>query len=133
MPNNTSTEICRDISYLAADFQPKVLAVISDVNGNLKKRGLSDKLRLAVFETKRSSARQEMLFKQGRTKTHNSKHEEEPCKAADVVFQKYNQRTNNWEWFWPMSGSWEWKLVDSSAAAHNIKRISWDAPHLQAE
>ena len=127
----TGTGICRDLKYVDIEFQPKVLAVLADVNDALAKKGLSAKIRLAIFETQRSEARQKILFRDGYSKTLKSKHMESPCKATDVVFQRYTSKTGKWEWYWPALDSWEWDLVDSSAKAHNIDRIAWDAPHLE--
>lgn len=128
----TGSGICRDLQYVDEAFQPKVLAVLSDVNGNLTAKGLDKSIRLAIFETARSLARQKVLYRDGFSKTMKSKHLEVPCRATDVVFQRYSTRTGKWDWYWPSLDSWEWKLVDNSAKAHGITRISWDAPHLQS-
>lgn len=97
----------------------KVLAVLHDVRPKLPRDW-----ELEVFETHRTPERQRWLFDHGRSKIRSAKgkHCQSPAEAVDVVF-KYKGR---WTWDAPY-----WTLVDRSAVAHNLRRITWDKPHLE--
>lgn len=120
------------LTFVEPGLKRKVLAVLDDVNSKLPK-GIS----LFIYETDRSVAQQKIYFASGASKTMNSKHIIDKttgyCYAVDVVFLVGKQVT----WAPPLvNGKSPWKLVETSAVAHNLTRLKkngivWDKPHLQ--
>lgn len=115
--------IDRDLKKAHKVLQNKVTAVIADVNGHLKGTGWE----LRVYEVYRAPERQLWLYNHGmsKIKTARGKHCRTPTEAVDVVFWHDGQ------WVWPPLNDPKWALVDKSAKAHNLRRITWDKPHLE--
>ncbi len=118
-----TTSIDRDLTKAHHALIPKVEAVLADVNGHLAGTGWE----LRVFEVTRTPARQLWLFNHGasKIKTARGPHCKRPPEAVDVVFWHEGR------WCWPLLNDPKWTLVDKSAKAHNLRRISWDKPHLE--
>jgi hypothetical protein len=123
----SNTDIYRGMDTVHPHLVPKVYAVLNEVNAHLPSGWV-----LCIFETSRTAERQLMLFRTGKSKikTAKGKHCVKPqAEAVDVVFKHGGQ----WTWEDPVcsDGRRGWALVDSSAKGHNLRRISWDRPHLE--
>lgn len=130
----TKTTICNDVEYLHPLLRDKVAAVISDVQAHFD----SVKVKIKLFETGRSAARQVQLVKNGTSKTMNSKHLK--GRAADIVpFVLINKRwTPTWSSIKGNDGRTVWELITSSAESHGLDRVWFngkngkyvDGPHV---
>jgi len=116
--------INRDTSRVDRTLLRKVNAVITDVNAQLPSGW-----EIAIFETSRTTNRQQALFKQRTTRTLKSKHIPDKngiVNAVDLVF-KYQ---GNWCWSCNF-----WHLVESAKINHGIKIIESqtfiDHPHCE--
>jgi hypothetical protein len=116
--------INRDTSRVERTLLKKVKKVIEIVN-----KQLPSGWELAIFETSRTTERQQVLFKQHVTKTLKSKHIPDKtgtCHAVDVVFM-YQK---NWVWSCNF-----WHLVEEAKLANGIRIIKSptfvDHPHCE--
>lgn len=118
---------CNDIKLCHPLLQRKIPALLKEVNAHMPAGW-----ELILFETYRSREQQLAYYKAGTSKLKFGKHCLMPCEAADFVFKHMGIIT----WNAPqvklrgrvISG---WDILDLSAEAHNLHRISWDKPHVE--
>jgi hypothetical protein len=125
-----------DLSRCHPILQPKVAAILRDVNGH---RFMPKGLRAILWETARSVEQQRIYFKRGTSKTMNSKHLIDKatgyCYAADIIFEWNGNPT--WNPVQLTNGKNPWDLITSSAETHGLKRLKnkkgivWDMPHVE--
>ena len=93
------------------------------------------KYRFDIFETLRSFDRQNDLFAKGVTKARAGDSAQNFGFAIDLVPFLTSQQAAalgvRTGWYWPEIADPAWKVLQETAAALNLKTISWDKPHAE--
>jgi hypothetical protein len=120
---------CAALAYLDPIMRAKAIAVRDDVQAHFD----PNKVRIIIYETGRSVARQRILVRDGKSRTMNSQHLN--GRAADLVpyVLVHGRLQPTWDDLRGKDGRTVWELIKSSAAAHGLYTISWDGPHIQLD